>query len=55
MSCSLVREYSGHKDGIWEVAAARPGQPIFGTAAAGGFRAITAAEINALEAYRQTI
>jgi hypothetical protein len=37
VSCCLVREYSGHKDGIWEVAVARPGQPIIGTAAAGGF------------------
>ncbi|XP_069700575.1 WD repeat-containing protein 37 [Periplaneta americana] len=34
VSCSLVREYSGHKDGIWEVAVARPGQPVIGTAAA---------------------
>lgn len=34
VSCSLVREYSGHKDGIWEVAVARPGQPLIGTAAA---------------------
>lgn len=38
MSCALVREYSGHKDGIWEVTAARVGQPVIGTAAAGGFR-----------------
>ncbi|KDR14307.1 WD repeat-containing protein 37 [Zootermopsis nevadensis] len=34
VSCSLVREYSGHKDGIWDVAVARAGQPIIGTAAA---------------------
>lgn len=38
VSCCLVREYSGHKDGIWEVTAARVGQPVIGTAAAGGFR-----------------
>lgn len=38
VSCSLVREYSGHKDGIWEVTAGRVGQPVIGTAAAGGFR-----------------
>lgn len=38
VSCSLVREYSGHKDGIWEVTAARVGQPVIGTAAAGRFR-----------------
>ncbi|KAK7867581.1 hypothetical protein R5R35_005282 [Gryllus longicercus] len=34
VSCSLIREYSGHKDGIWEVAVARPGQPLIGTASA---------------------
>jgi hypothetical protein len=38
VSCSLVREYSGHKDGIWDVSVARAGQPIIGTAAAGGSR-----------------
>jgi len=38
VSCSLVRAYSGHKDGIWEVTTARVGQPVIGTAAAGGFR-----------------
>ncbi|XP_046996838.1 WD repeat-containing protein 37 isoform X1 [Schistocerca americana] len=34
VSCSLVREFSGHKDGIWDVATARPGQPLIGTASA---------------------
>lgn len=34
VSCSLVREYLGHRDGIWEVAVARPGQPLIGTASA---------------------
>ncbi|XP_066993121.1 WD repeat-containing protein 37 isoform X2 [Anabrus simplex] len=34
VSCSLVREFSGHKDGIWDVAVARPGQPLVGTASA---------------------
>nr|CAD7256369.1 unnamed protein product [Timema shepardi] len=34
VSCSLVREFTGHKDGIWEVNVARPGQPIIGTASA---------------------
>ena len=35
MNCSIVREYSGHKDGVWEVDVARPGQPLIGTASAG--------------------
>lgn len=35
VSCNLVREFSGHRDGVWEVAVARPGQPIIGTASAG--------------------
>nr|CAD7438390.1 unnamed protein product [Timema bartmani] len=34
VSCSLVREFTGHKDGVWEVNVARPGQPIIGTASA---------------------
>ncbi|XP_063231430.1 WD repeat-containing protein 37 isoform X2 [Bacillus rossius redtenbacheri] len=34
VSCSLVREFSGHRDGIWEVSVARPGQPYIGTASA---------------------
>lgn len=37
VSCNLVREFSGHRDGVWEVAVARPGQPIIGTASAGIF------------------
>lgn len=35
VNCSVVREFSGHKDGIWEVAVARAGQPLIGTASAG--------------------
>lgn len=35
VSCNLVREFSGQRDGIWEVAVARPGQPVIGTASAG--------------------
>lgn len=31
----LIREYIGHKDGIWEVSVARPGIPVIGTASAG--------------------
>ncbi|XP_022912996.1 WD repeat-containing protein 37 [Onthophagus taurus] len=33
-SCGLVKEYIGHKDGVWEVSVARPGQPLIGTASA---------------------
>ena len=33
---ALVREYRGHKDGVWEVSAGRPGQHVLGTASAGG-------------------
>ncbi|KAF7277875.1 hypothetical protein GWI33_009129 [Rhynchophorus ferrugineus] len=33
-SCGLVKEYLGHKDGVWEVSVARPGVPVFGTASA---------------------
>jgi hypothetical protein len=45
VSCSLVREYSGHKDGIWEVTAARVGQPVIGTAAAGGCRGLVFSQL----------
>ncbi|XP_017784233.1 PREDICTED: WD repeat-containing protein 37 isoform X2 [Nicrophorus vespilloides] len=34
MNCNLLKEYIGHKDGVWEVSVARPGQPIIGTASA---------------------
>ncbi|XP_054264669.1 WD repeat-containing protein 37 isoform X2 [Macrosteles quadrilineatus] len=34
VGCNLVREFTGHRDGVWEVAVARPGQPIIGTASA---------------------
>ncbi|CAG9821553.1 unnamed protein product [Phaedon cochleariae] len=33
-SCGLIREYIGHKDGIWEVSVARPTVPVIGTASA---------------------
>lgn len=35
LNYGLVKEYIGHKDGVWEVSVARPGQPIIGTASAG--------------------
>ncbi|CAH1637716.1 unnamed protein product [Spodoptera littoralis] len=33
-NCQLVREFTGHKDGIWDVTSARPGQALIGTASA---------------------
>ncbi|CAH0400480.1 unnamed protein product [Chilo suppressalis] len=33
-NCQLVREFTGHKDGIWDVSSSRPGQSLFGTASA---------------------
>ncbi|CAG9764833.1 unnamed protein product [Ceutorhynchus assimilis] len=33
-SSGLVKEYVGHKDGVWEVSVARPGIPVIGTASA---------------------
>ncbi|XP_046422270.1 WD repeat-containing protein 37 [Neodiprion virginianus] len=32
MSCTMQREYVGHRDGIWEVTVGRLGQPIIATA-----------------------
>ncbi|KAF5303606.1 hypothetical protein FQA39_LY09853 [Lamprigera yunnana] len=34
LNCAFLKEYVGHKDGIWEVSVARLGQPIIGTASA---------------------
>lgn len=34
-NCGLVKDYIGHKDGVWEVSVARPGVPVIGTASAG--------------------
>nr|CAH7749898.1 unnamed protein product [Callosobruchus chinensis] len=34
INCCLIREYTGHKDGVWEVSVARPGIPVIGTASA---------------------
>ncbi|XP_063919387.1 WD repeat-containing protein 37 [Zophobas morio] len=33
-NCGLVKDYAGHKDGVWEVSVARPGVPVIGTASA---------------------
>lgn len=34
MTCNMVKEYRGHRDGIWEVSMGRSGQPIIATASA---------------------
>lgn len=34
LTCTPVRRYTGHKDGIWEVSVSRMGLPILGTASA---------------------
>ncbi|XP_052824556.1 WD repeat-containing protein 37 isoform X1 [Octopus bimaculoides] len=31
---NLVREYSGHRDGVWEVSVSKAGHPVLGTASA---------------------
>lgn len=33
-TCQLVREFTGHKDGIWDVTCGRPSQPLIATASA---------------------
>lgn len=37
VNCSMVREFLGHKDGIWDVDIAHTEQPLFGTASAGTY------------------
>ena len=37
VNCSMVREFSGHKDGIWDVTIANNGQSLIGTASAGEY------------------
>lgn len=34
MTCTMQREYVGHRDGVWEVSVGRSGQPIIATASA---------------------
>lgn len=34
MTCSVQREYQGHRDGVWEVCICKSGQPIIATASA---------------------
>lgn len=34
-NCQFVKEYSGHRDGLWDVALPHTGQPVIGTCSAG--------------------
>ena len=34
--CTLVCSFTGHRDGVWQVAHARNGQPLLGSASADG-------------------
>lgn len=34
-NCQFVKEYGGHRDGLWDVALPRTGQPVIGTCSAG--------------------
>lgn len=36
-NCALLKDYVGHKDGVWEISVARPGVPVIGTASAGKY------------------
>lgn len=38
VSCRMVREYVGHRDGVWDVAVSRGGTPVIATASAGETR-----------------
>ena len=35
ISCRVIKEYSGHRDGVWDVAVSRRDQPVIATASAG--------------------
>lgn len=39
-NCQLIKEFTGHKDGIWDVSTALPGQALIGTASAGKLKTI---------------
>lgn len=34
LTCTLVKEYGGHRDGLWDIAVSRLGHPLVGTASA---------------------
>ena len=38
IECSLICTYTGHRDGVWQVARARNGLPVIGSASAGTSR-----------------
>ena len=38
IECSLICTYTGHRDGVWQVARARNGLPVIGSASAGTLR-----------------
>lgn len=35
VNCQFMKEYGGHRDGLWDVALPRTGQPVIGTCSAG--------------------
>lgn len=35
VNCQFVKEYGGHRDGLWDIALPRTGQPVIGTCSAG--------------------
>lgn len=35
VNCNLIKEYLGHRDGVWDVSVGKPGQFVIGTASAG--------------------
>ena len=37
LDCNQVQEFSGHKDGIWEVTCSKPNLQLIATASAGGY------------------
>lgn len=36
-NCQFVKEYGGHRDGLWDLALPRTGQPVIGTCSAGSW------------------
>ena len=44
VSCNFVREYKGHRDGIWDVCVSNVNTPLVGTASADRTAAVWAAE-----------
>lgn len=40
-NCQFVKEYGGHRDGLWDLALPRTGQPVIGTCSAGSWTNVT--------------